>query len=380
MRAELHSHHATMQAFAAAEIAPHAAEIDLREHIPPTVLAACAKAGLFASGLPAEYGGASTDDAVADALRHGLMHEALGAVSASVQGILNVHHMAASAVARWGSTAQKDRWLLPLASGELRAALAITEPRVGSDIAAVETRAVRDDDGWRVDGCKTWITAGQSADVFVLIATSDDGPLALLLPHDAEGLRVTPLSGMLGCRGYMLATLTLDGCRLPGDHLLGPAPFGVTHVAATALDTGRYNLAWGCVGLARACCDAALDRAARRRQFGAALAEFELVQRMLSRMLTDLEAARLMCEHAARLRGARDPGAIRQTLMAKYFASRLAGRAASNAVQIHGAEGCGPDLPLARHLRDARIMEIIEGTSQIVEIAIARTALAERAA
>jgi alkylation response protein AidB-like acyl-CoA dehydrogenase len=185
---------------------------------------------------------------------------------------------------------------------------------------------------------------------------------------------------MLGCRGYMLATLALETCRLPADHAIGRAPFGVSHVAATALDAGRYNLAWGCVGLARACCEAALARAASRRQFGAALAEFELVQRMLSRMLTDLEAARLMCDHAGRLRGARDPGAIRQTLMAKYFASRLAGRAASDAVQIHGAEGCGPDLPLARHLRDARIMEIVEGTSQIVEIAIARTALAERAA
>jgi alkylation response protein AidB-like acyl-CoA dehydrogenase len=380
MQAELRDHRQRMRDFAASEIAPHAAAIDATERIPESVLAACAKAGLFASGLPGEYAGAATGDPVADTLRHGSMHEALGGASASVQGIVNVHHMAASAIARWGTSAQKAQWLPALAAGERRAALAISEPHVGSDAAAVETHARREGAGWRVDGCKTWITAGQSADVFVLVAGSDDGTLALLLPRDAEGLRIAPISGMLGCRGYMLATLTLDGCRLPADHLIGRAPFGVSHVAATALDAGRYNLAWGCVGLARACCDAALERAMSRRQFGAAIAEFELVQRMLSRMLTELEAARLMCEHAGRLRGARDPNAIRQTLMAKYFASQFAGRAASDAVQIHGAQGCSADLPLARHLRDARIMEIVEGTSQILETAIARTALRERAA
>ena len=146
----------------------------------------------------------------------------------------------------------------------------------------------------------------------------------------------------------------------------------------TGLDSGRYNLAWGCVGLARACLDAAFDYSRERRQFGVPLAEFQLVQRMISRMMTDLHAARLICWHAACLRGRRDPAAIKESSIAKYFASQMVNRVANDAVQIHGANGCGPDYPLERYLRNARIMEIIEGSSQILEIAIARYGYQER--
>ena len=177
----------------------------------------------------------------------------------------------------------------------------------------------------------------------------------------------------------MLAKLHLDGCWLSADHLLGKPGFGLTHVAATGLDAGRYNLAWGCVGLARACLDATFDYARSRRQFGSALADFQLVQRMITKMMTDLHAARLICWRAGELRGRRDPAAIKESTIAKYYASTMVNRVAFDALQIHGANGVGTEHAIERYARDARIMEIIEGSTQVLEIAIARYGFQERA-
>ena len=368
-----------LRAFAAESVAPYADAIDREESIPRHVIDALAKAGHFGRGFPAALGGADAEgDGEASALRQGLLHEALGGASASVQGLVNVNHMAGSAIARWGSREQKEEWIPSIARGERIAAVAITEPNVGSDAAAVETTATADGDGFVISGTKRWITCGQIADVFVLLARSAQGPATFLLPRETPGLTIEPMRGALGCRGYMLAKLHLDGCRLPASRLLGRTGFGLTHIAATALDAGRYNLAWGCVGLARACLEASLDYSRSRRQFGSALSEHQLVQRMISRMLTDVHAARLLCQRAGELRGRRSPHSIRETTMAKYLASTTVNRVAYDTLQIHGANGCGPETPIERYFRDARIMEIIEGSSQVLEIAIARYAYQER--
>jgi glutaryl-CoA dehydrogenase (non-decarboxylating) len=367
------------RAFAASQVAPVAKEIDSQESIPRHVIDSLAKTGYLASGFPENLGGKSFSQGDPESLWvcHGLMHEALGAVSASVQGLVNVHHMAGSAIARWGTQAQKQTWIPKLTSGEILGALAITEPNVGSDAAAVETMAVREGPHYRLTGTKKWITCGQIADLFVMLANSAEGPVAFLLPRDTPGLTIEPIRGMLGCRGYMLAVLNID-CVLPPDFMLGKPAFGLTHIVATGLDSGRYNLAWGCVGLARACLDASFDYSSKRRQFNSALADFQLVQRMITGMMTDIHAARLMCCRAGYLRAQRDPAAIKESAMAKYFASKMANRVAYDAVQIHGAHGCGPEHPIERYLRDARIMEIIEGSSQVLEIAIARYGYQER--
>jgi alkylation response protein AidB-like acyl-CoA dehydrogenase len=358
------------RAFAAEHVAPHAAMIDREERIPREVIDSLVKAGYFASGFPTKEG-----DPIAAVIRNGLLHEALGGASASVQGLLNVHQMAGSAIARWGTREQKEQWVPRLMSGDLLAAIAITEPNVGSDPSSVETTATADGSDYVIDGIKRWITCGQIADVFLVLAS---GAAAFIIPRTAPGLTIEPMKAILGCRGYMLAQLRFDGCRVPADQLLGRPGFGLTHVVATGLDTGRYNLAWGCVGLARACLDASFDYSRRRRQFGSALSEMQLVQRLISRMMTDVEAARQLCFRAASLRGRRDPAAIKMNTMAKYFASTMVNRVAHDAVQIHGANGVGPDMPLERYLRDARIMEIIEGSTQILEIAIARYGYQER--
>ncbi|WP_404337304.1 acyl-CoA dehydrogenase family protein [Sphingomonas sp. MMS12-HWE2-04] len=344
-------------------VAPHAQRIDREACISVEVIDTLRGAGAFASGFPPALGG--LDD---DWLRHGRMHAALGAASASVQGLVNVHHMAGSAIARWGSAEQKQRWVPELSSGRMLGALAITEPEVGSDIAAVQTRATQAGAGWRIEGIKRWITCGQNADLFVVLANSDAGPAAFLLPRTTPGLEIVPIDHMLGCRGYMLAELRIAS-DLPGDHLLGRPGFGASHVVAAGLDAGRFNLAWGCVGLAQACLDAAIGHTRRR-----GLAEFQLVQAMVARMSVDVQAARLLCERAAALRSARDPDAIRAGAVAKYFASTMVNRVANDTLQLHGAQGCGPDLPVERWFRDARIMEIIEGSTQVLELLIARHA------
>jgi len=360
---------AAFRAFAAEHVAPHAAAIDREERLPPEVIAALATAGYFASGF--DLG----DDPVGATIKHGLMHEAIGYASASLQGLLNVHTMGGMPIARWGSREQKEHWLPLLKSGEAMATIAITEPNVGSDAASVETTATRDGDDYVINGTKRWITCGQIADVFMVLAR---GSIAFIVPRKTEGLTVVPIKGIHGCRGFMLGELRFENCRVPADAMLGRPGFGFTHVASTGLDAGRYNLAWGCVGLARACLDASFDYTRTRRQFGTALSEFQLVQQKITRMMTDIEAARLLCFRAGTLRGRRDPSAIKTSAMAKYFASTMVNRVAQDAVQLHGANGIGPDLPLERYLRDARIMEIIEGSTQILEVAIARYGYQER--
>ncbi len=363
-------------------VAPFARQIDREASIPSHVIDALRTARAFASGFPEALGGTSGShaDPVAATLAHGAMHEALGRASASVQGLVNVHHMGGSAVARWGNAAQKQRWVPQLTSGELLCGIAITEPDVGSDITAVKTFAKAVDGGFEVNGEKAWITCGASADLFVLVAASEGGPVALLLPKATPGLQIHPIDDMLGCRGYMMARLVLDDVFLADDQMLGRPGFGATYVAATGLESGRYNLAWGCVGLAEAALSAAMVHVKKREQFGQPIGDFQLVQRLIAVMMTDVHAARLMCQSAGVARGQKTMQATKEATMAKYFASQMVNRVTRDAQQLLGAQGIGSDTPMAMYFRDARVMEVIEGTTQILETMIARFGYAETAA
>jgi alkylation response protein AidB-like acyl-CoA dehydrogenase len=360
---------ATFRRFAEREVMPLAASIDAKEHVPRPLLEALAAAGYFGAMLPRGVGGAEMDPVVA-----GTLHQEIARASASVQGVLNVHNMAAQAVLRWGSPSVREQWLPAFASGTRLAAFALTEPEAGSDLAAVATTARRADGAFVLDGEKRWITCGQSADVFLVLARTDGGLVTLLVSRDQPGFTVEPIRGIVGCRGYMLAGLRFSGCRVPETQLVGRVGFGLSHVAAYGLDAGRYCLAWGCVGVAQACVDASLGHTSRRRQFGVPLREHQLVQRMVSRMVTTVTAARLLCTHAGRLRAERHPDAAMTTAMAKYYASTTLSKTAKDAVQLHGASGCSSERPVACYLRDSLIMEVIEGTTQLQETMIARYA------
>lgn len=305
-----------------------------------------------------------------DAVTYGLLTEELGRGCSSVRSLLTVHDMAALAVARWGSPELRQELLEPLARGEVLGALGLSEPNVGSDAARAETTARRDGDGFVLDGRKKWITYGQLADCFLVLAQLDGAATAFLVPADAPGFRRQAMEPPVGTRASLLAELELDGCRLAARHLLGRVGFGFSHVVSSALDHGRYSVAWGSVGIAQACLEACLDYTAERHQGGKTLREHQLVQRLLTEMIASSRAARLLCCRAGHLRRSGDPGATAETMIAKYFASRTATAAARDAVQLHGANGLTDAYPVARYLRDSLVMEIIEGSTQIQQISI----------
>jgi len=383
----------TFRAYAQEHIAPRAGAWDRAGLVPPTAIEDLRERGYLGAPLPAELGGGGME-----AITYGLLTEEIGRACSSTRSLLTVHDMVGLTVQRWGSARLKESFLPPLAKGELLGALALSEPGVGSDAAAVETRARQQGGEWVLDGTKTWTTFGQIANLFLTFARTEDAGsgggasrggasrggapgggqvTAFLVPASSPGLSVRPIHTMVGTRASMLAELTFDGCRIPGEYLIGRVGFGFSHVAHTALDHGRYSVAWGSVGIAQACLDACLAFTGERQQFGVPLAEHPLVRRKLTEMIASVRAARLLCYRAGHLRREGDPDATAETMIAKYFASRTAVAAANDAVQLHGARGLSEDFPIERYLRDAKVTEIIEGSSQIQQLTIPRFPLGD---
>nr|QEO74349.1 acyl-CoA dehydrogenase [uncultured bacterium] len=363
---------AEFRAFADAELIPHADRHDREEHTPPSLIEKLARRKYLGALLPRSEGGMGLD-----MVTFGLLNEELGRGCSSARSLLTVHSMVAHALDRWGSKSQKTRWVGRLASGESLAAFALSEPDAGSDARAIKTEAAHRGDAYVLNGRKKWITFGQVADVFLVFAQVEARPAAFLVERNSPGLEVEPISGMLGVRASMLAELRLKECRVPAENLVGRVGFGISHVASAALDYGRYSVAWGCVGLAQHCLEATLRYTGEREQFGVHLREHQLVQRLITRMLVGVKAARLLCYEAGRLKDAKNPRSIVETAAAKYFASTTAMQVASDAVQLHGANGCSGDYPVQRHLRDAKVMEIIEGSTQMQELMIAQNGFQE---
>jgi glutaryl-CoA dehydrogenase (non-decarboxylating) len=348
-----------------AEVAPFAGEWDRAGATPRSVIERMTAEGFLGAVVPAELGGGGWD-----AVTFGLLNEELGRGCSSIRSLVTVHSMACHAIARWGSRAQKEAWLPAMARGERIGAFGLSEPNVGSDAGAIETTAELDGDAYVLRGVKKWTTYGQIADVLLCFAKADGKPLALLVDLRAPGVTVEPLT-VHGTRASMVAQITFDGARVPRENRLAGPGFGLG-VALSVLELGRYSVACGCVGIIRACLDASAAYAAARVQGGSAIGEHQLVQRMLADMGTDWRAARLLCLHAGWLRDQGDADAGREVFHAKYFASTAATRAALSAVQIHGANGLTNDYPVERLLRDSRVMEIIEGSTQIQQVTIGR--------
>ncbi|MFA7238803.1 MAG: acyl-CoA dehydrogenase family protein [Sulfuricellaceae bacterium] len=348
-------------------VAPFADEHDRRQEMPPELIRQVAEAGYLGGVIPAQYGGSAMD-----AVTWGLLCEEIGRGSASLLSLLIVHGMVAQALIKWGSEAQRQEWLPKLAKGEMIGAFGLTEPNIGSDARNIETTAVLEGDEWRLNGQKRWISFAQVATLFLILAQVDGKPAAFLVERGRDGFSTEPINGMLGFRSAMLAGIHMQECRIPAANLVGRVGFGFSHVAGTALDHGRYCVAWGCLGLAQAGLDASLAYTGKRKQFGAFLKTHELIQELIADMITQIRAARMLCYQAAYLKQQGDPSLIMETSIAKYFTSRVAVKVSSDAVQIHGANGCSDSYPVQRYLRDAKIMEIIEGSNQMQQIIIAK--------
>jgi glutaryl-CoA dehydrogenase (non-decarboxylating) len=358
--------------FVDAQVIPKANAWDRQELMPSEVVRQLASRGYLGAVLPARQGGAGFDS-----VEFGLLNEELGRGCSSLRSLLTVHSMVALTISRWGTEALKAQWLKKLAQGHAIGAFALTEAEAGSDAREISTEAVESGDDYILTGHKKWITFGQTADLFLVFARSLRGHCAFVVERATSGLVTSPVHGMLGTRASMMAELHLEQCRVPKRNLVGAPGFGLSHIASSALDCGRYSVAWGCVGIGQACLESCLRYASQRKQSGTLLRDHQLIQRMITQMVAGVKAARLLCCHAGQLRDAGDPVFLIETSIAKYFACRTAADVARDAVQVHGANGCSSEYPVERFYRDAKIMEIIEGSNEIQEITIAQSASAE---
>ncbi|SDP25764.1 acyl-CoA dehydrogenase family protein [Actinacidiphila guanduensis] len=374
MDLELSEEQAAVQAlardFADREITPHAAEWDRAESVDRGIVKKLGALGFLGLTIGEEHGGSGGDH-----LAYCLVTEELGRAESSVRGIVSVSlGLVAKSINTWGTEAQKRDWLPRLTSGEALGCFGLTEPGTGSDAANLTTRAIRDGSDYLLTGSKMFITNGTWADVVLLFARTGGeghrGISAFLVPTDAPGLIRREVHGKLGLRGQATAELVLDAVRVPESALLGPEGKGFS-VAMSALAKGRMSVAAGCVGIAQACLEAATGYAGQREQFGTPIAGHQLVQELLADIAVDVDAARLLTWRVADRIDRGLPFAT-ESSTAKLYASEAAVRCANNALQVFGGYGYIDEYPVGKLLRDARVMTLYEGTSQIHKLLIGR--------
>ncbi|MGN7610523.1 acyl-CoA dehydrogenase family protein [Magnetococcales bacterium HHB-1] len=356
-----------IHAFVDTHIAPVADQHDKDEETPRELIEKLAQEGTLGALVDKSYGGGGMDY-----LSWGIICNEIGRGSASLLSLLTVHTMVTQTLAQWGSEQQREKWLPKLATGEMIGAFGLTEPTIGSDASNIKSVAEKGEQQFTLTGEKRWISFGQYANLFLIIAQCEGKPTAFLVERDREGFTTEKINGMLGFRSAMLAEISMEACVIPEENLVGRQGFGFSHIANTALDQGRFCVAWGCLGIIEGCLYASMEYINQRHQFGTALKNHQLIQQMVSEMVVGAKAGRMLCYHAAHLKEKGDPSLIMETSIAKYYTSRVALQSANDAVQIHGANGCSSDYPVQRYFRDAKIMEIIEGSNQMQQIIIAK--------
>lgn len=357
--------------FLDAEVVPHRRDWDRAESVDLDLVPKLGDLGFFGMTIPEEHGGVG-----GDYVTYALMMEELGRADSSVRGIVSVSSgLVAKPILEHGTPEQQAEWLPRLAAGRALGCFGLTEPGHGSDAGHLTTRARRDGDDWVLDGAKMFITNGTWADVALVFArTSDDGArgvTAFLVPTDTPGFEAREVIGKLGLRGQATAELHLDGVRLPSTAVLGELGQGFK-IAMSTLDKGRLGIAASCVGIVQGCLEETVAYTTQREQFGRPLAGFQLVQDMIAQLSVDADAARLLTWRVADLVDRGESFTI-EASKAKYFASEAAVRASNTALQAFGGYGFVDDYPVQKYLRDARVMTLYEGTSQIQKLIIGRS-------
>ena len=352
------------------EVVPHVRDWDLAEQVDRSIVGKLGEVGFLGLTVPEEYGGSGGDH-----LSYCLMMEEIGRGDSAIRGIVSVSlGLVGKTILSFGTEEQKREWLPRLCSGESLSCFGLTEPDTGSDAGNLSTKAVRDGADWVLSGSKMFITNGTWADVALVFArTGGPGPrgvTAFLVPTGSDGFEHREIKGKLGLRGQSTGELILDGVRVPDTARLGHEGQGFK-IAMAALDKGRMSVAAGCVGLARCALEAATKYAGERQQFGKPIAGFQLVQQMLADMAVGTDAARLLVWRVADLIDRGQPFRT-EASMAKLHASENAVSAANLAIQVYGGYGYLDEYPVAKILRDARVMTLYEGTSQVQKLLIGR--------
>ena len=360
-----------VRAFAQAEIWPHAAQWDKERTFPKEVHKGLAALGAYGICVPEELGGAGLDY-----LTLALVLEEIAAGDGGTSTVISVTNCPVNAILmKFGNAQQKTKWLTPLARGEMLGAFCLTEPHVGSDASGLRTTAVKDGDGYVINGVKQFITSGKNGDVAIVIAVTDKGAgkkgmSAFLVPTTTPGYTVARLEDKLGQHSSDTAQINFDNCRIPAENLIGTEGQGYG-IALGGLEGGRIGIAAQSVGMARSAFEFALQYAKERQSFGTAIFNHQAVGFRLAECATQLEAARQLIWHAASLRDAGKP-CLKEAAMAKLFASEMAEKVCSAAIQTLGGYGVVSDFPVERIYRDVRVCQIYEGTSDVQKIIIQR--------
>ncbi|MBS0523709.1 MAG: acyl-CoA dehydrogenase family protein [Proteobacteria bacterium] len=358
------------------EVIPYAAQWDRDETVPLETVLRLGALGLFGVCAPVEWGGAG-----ADFLAYMLMTEELAYGDAGICNMVNAANSFGAKVRDSGTPEQKKRFLQPVASGEALGCLLMTEPHAGSDAAAMRTRAVKHGDRWVLNGTKCFITSGQSAGYAVIFAVTDPeagkrGLSAFLTRTDRPGYRVARQETKLGHRSNDTCQIAIEDLEVPAGDLLGQPGDGL-RIALAAMDSTRVAAAAQAIGVARAAHDAALAYARERQAFGKPILEHQAVAFRLAEMATEIEVARQMCHHVARLKSA-GVRCVKEASMAKLYASQMSERVCSAAIQVHGGYGYVNDFPVEKYYRDARVFQIYDGTNEVQKILISRELAAGR--
>ena len=352
-------------------IAPQAARWDREHHFPAAELRGLAELGCYGVAVPTEYGGAGLDY-----LALAVILEEIAAGDGGTSTVVSVNNCpVCSILLAWADEAQKEQWLKPLAAGQMLGAFCLTEPHVGSQADGLKTTAVREGDHYVLNGVKQFITSGQNADVAIVMAVTDKlagkkGISAFVVPTDTPGYQVARLEEKMGQHSSDTAQIRFENCRVPLACRLGEEGQGLK-IALSGLEGGRIGIAAQSLGMARAAFEAALRYSKDRVAFGKPIFEHQSVQFKLADMATQIEAARQLIHHAAALKDAGQP-CLKEAAMAKLFASEMAERVCSDAIQVHGGYGYVSDFPVERIYRDVRVCQIYEGTSDVQKILIGR--------
>ncbi|CAN5184599.1 acyl-CoA dehydrogenase family protein [soil metagenome] len=360
-----------VRAYVQDHIAPQAAQWDKTHHFPQAELRGLAELGCYGIAVPTELGGAGLDY-----LSLAIILEEIAAGDGATSTIVSVNNCpVCSILMAWANEAQQQQWLVPLARGEMLGAFCLTEPHVGSQADGLKTTAVRDGDAYVINGVKQFITSGKNGDVAIVMAVTDKsagkkGISAFIVPTNSPGYTVARLEDKMGQHASDTAQILFENCRVPAANLLGDEGQGLK-IALSGLEGGRIGIASQSVGMARAAFEAALNYSKERVAFGKPIFEHQALQFRLGDMATQIEAARQLIHHAASLKDAGVP-CLKEAAMAKLFASEMAERVCSAAIQVFGGYGYVSDFPVERIYRDVRVCQIYEGTSDVQKILIGR--------
>src|SRR5215212_2256708 len=363
----------TARDFADKEIIPKVRENDRNEHFDTDLVKKIADMGFLGAIVPEEYGGRGLDYRT-----YGLIVEEVGRADSAMRTVVSVQtSLVCSSIVKFATEEQKQQWLPQLCSGEILGCFGLTEPGTGSDAANQQTRAKKTDNGWVITGQKQWISMGNFSKLALVFAQTDPekkhkGIACFLVPTETEGFSTQAIHGKLGLKGSDTAELFLDEVEVPDDALMGQVGDGFK-IAMSSLESGRYSVASGCVGICQGCVNASVSYSKERKQFGRPIASFQLVQDMIARMVVKTDAARLLCWRAAWLKDTGQPNTT-ETSIAKLYATEAAVDCANLGVQVPGGSGYVDDHPVERYLRDARVTTLYEGTSQIQKLIIGRAA------